>query len=85
MKNIIQKVQKEKISSQDLKLKLEQLSLACDNLNADAAELIVKELLDASFNANVDATLTELHDLVCSFDFDEAIAIIKKLILSLPN
>ena len=71
---------KEIISSQDLKDKLEQLLLACNNFQAEVAEPLAKELLNVTYNKKIDATLAKLHDSVHTFDYDETAEIIDKLI-----
>ena len=83
MNDIASCTNKEKISSIDLKKKLEQLLLACDDFQAEAAEQTANELMGVTYNKNVDAKLKNIHDLVRSFDYDEAAKIINGLMKSL--
>jgi len=80
MKTAAIKASKKIISSETLKSKLEQLLLACEDFQAEAAEQIAIELMDVTFQAKVDALLANLYDLVHSFDYDKVTPIIGELI-----
>ena len=83
MSDSVPKARKKKISKKDLRNSLEKLLLACNDFNAESAELIAKELLDFTINAQANSMLTTVHDMVLSFDYDKAAEAIVELIQSL--
>ena len=78
--NIASRARKKKTTVQALKKKLSQLYMACNDYRAETAEPIAKELLSATINTKVDASLKTLNDLVCSFDYDQAVELIEDLL-----
>jgi len=68
-----------KITPMALKKELELLLTACNAFRPDAAEPIAKGLVNVSLNAEVDAALAKIHDLVFSFDYDKAADVIEEL------
>jgi HPt (histidine-containing phosphotransfer) domain-containing protein len=83
MKYYVSTENKVKVTSQDLKEKLEQLLEACNNFQSDVAEPLAKELQNVAFGRKVDAELAKIHDPVHTFDYDEAAEIIDKLLKSI--
>ena len=82
MGDIVSQRHKKEISAADLQNLLEQLLVACHDFNAEAAEAIAGELPGLTFSKKTDASLASLHDLIHSFDYDQAAEIIEKLIKS---
>ncbi|MCL2166828.1 MAG: ATP-binding protein [Clostridiales bacterium] len=84
MKDVLTKAEKEPVSAGDLRAKLELLLAGCLDFQAEAAEPVSKELTGLTFDSRVDAALTTIHDLVQSFDYDEAAEAIGALLQTLP-
>ena len=80
MNEIVSRASKTKITFDKLKDKLEELLQACQDFHAESAEAISKELQDATFSAEVDASMMKIHDLVHSYDYDEVVEIVNGLI-----
>ena len=79
-------VKKHKVTHRYLRKKLESLRTACDDFNPETAEPMMKELrymtLDApmALSTAVNASLTEINNMVHSYDYDKAVDSIEKLI-----
>ncbi|MCL1981501.1 MAG: ATP-binding protein, partial [Clostridiales bacterium] len=71
---------KEWMSKEALQAKLRQLLDACNDFQAETAEPIVSELSVITVGAKADKKLMEIHDLVLSFDYDEAAKAIEDLL-----
>ncbi|MCL2122085.1 MAG: PAS domain-containing protein [Clostridiales bacterium] len=84
MRDVLTKAEKTAISAGDLRAKLELLLTGCLEFQAEAAESVSKELPGLTFDSQVDAALSAIHDMVQSFDYDEAAEAIGALLQTLP-
>ncbi|MCL1808957.1 MAG: ATP-binding protein [Clostridiales bacterium] len=76
---------KERMSAEVLHAKLLQLLLACNDFHSEMAEPIVSELSTITVNTAIDEQLMNIHDLVLSFDYDQAAKIIEELLELHPD
>ena len=77
---------KTKVTHKALKNKLELLLQACNDFHPEVAESLSDDLLSVSLNASkavstsMDASLAKVHEMVHSYDYEEAARAIEKLI-----